>query len=325
MSQTEKVRVAILDDYQNIGLSSADWSPIQDRIAVDVYTDTVTSEDDVVQRLWSYPVVCAMRERTKFPARVIDRLPNLKLIATTGPRNAAIDVVYAKAKGIVVSGTSSKGNSTLEHIWTLILATARYLVHEDTNVKNNTQQWQTYLPLGLAGRTLGLVGVGSLGSKTAQIAKAFDMRVLGWSPHLTPERAAEAGVEFARSKEELLQQSNIVSIHMVLSDKTYHLIQETDLLLMKPTAFFINTSRGPLVDENALVKILQQRKIAGAGLDVYDIEPLPSDHPLRRLDNVTLTPHTGYVSDTNYEAFWGDTVDNILGFLEGKPKRVLTA
>ncbi|TFK57039.1 D-isomer specific 2-hydroxyacid dehydrogenase [Heliocybe sulcata] len=325
MSSTEKLRVAILDDYQDVGLSSADWSPVQDRVSVDVYTDTATSEDDVVARLQPYPIVCAMRERTKFPAEVIDRLPNLKFIATTGPRNAAIDVAYANAKGIVVSGTSGKGNSTLEHIWALILATARYLVHEDANVKRNAQKWQTYIPLGLAGRTLGLVGVGKLGSMTAKIAKAFDMRVVGWSPNLTRERAAEAGVEFAQSKEVLFRQSDIVSVHMVLSDRTHHLIKESDLLLMKPTAFFINTSRGPLVDERALVKILQQHKISGAGLDVYEIEPLPSDHPLRSLDNVTLTPHTGYVSDSMYEAFWGDTVDNIVGFLEGKPKRVLTA
>ncbi|EPQ60599.1 D-isomer-specific 2-hydroxyacid dehydrogenase NAD-binding protein [Gloeophyllum trabeum ATCC 11539] len=301
MSQAPEIRVAILDDYQNVSLTSADWSPVQGRCIIDVYRDTLSSEDDLVRRLEPYQVICAMRERTRFPASLLDRLPDLKLIATTGPFNAAIDVGHARSKSILVSGTSGKGNSTLEHIWTLILASARYLVQEDANIKKQARQWQSYIPLGLAGRTLGLVGVGRLGSATAKIAKAFEMRVIGWSPHLTPERAAQAGVEFVASKEELFRQSDVVSVHMVLSDATRHLVTESDLQSMKPTAFFINTSRGPLVDEVALVRVLQQRKIAGAGLDVYEVEPLPQDHPLRTLENVTLTPHTGYVSDTMYE------------------------
>ncbi|KAI0687770.1 D-isomer specific 2-hydroxyacid dehydrogenase [Cytidiella melzeri] len=317
------VKVAILDDYQHVALTAADWSSIRDRVAVDVFDETLSDEDALVRRLEPYPVVCAMRERTKFPASLLDRLPNLKLIATTGMWNASIDVAYAKKKGIVVSGTGGGGNSTLEHIWALILATARYIALEDAGVKARRQIWQTTVPIAVAGKTLGLVGVGKLGQATAKIAKAFDMKVVAWSPHLTPERAAAAGVGFVATKEELFEQSDIVSIHLVLSESTRRLITATDLALLKPTALFINTSRGPIVDEEALVKVLQEKRIAGAGLDVFDVEPLPLDHPLRSLTNVTLTPHTGYVSDDNYKVFWEQTVDNIRGFLDGEAKRVL--
>ncbi|KZP16841.1 hypothetical protein FIBSPDRAFT_912172 [Athelia psychrophila] len=284
--------------------------------------NTLSTEDDLVARLKPYAIICAMRERTKFRASLLDKLPNLKLIATTGPRNAAIDISYAASKGIVVSGTGGSGNSTLEHIWALILGTARHLATEDRNVKAGKEQWQSTLPIGLAGRTLGLIGVGHLGSQTAKIARAFDMRVVGWSPNLTSERAAEAGVEFAKTKEELLKQSDIVSLHMVLSDRSKGILAAGDFSKMKPSAILINTSRGPLVDEAALIKALQQKTIAGAGLDVYDVEPLPLDHDLRKLDNVTLSPHIGYVSEENYEVFWTQTVENISGFLDGEPKRV---
>lgn len=331
------VRVAILDDYQQVALTIADWSPLKDRVTVDVFTDTIAEEDALVKRLLGYQIICAMRERTKFTRSLLDRLPDLRLagnyqlrhsiclwqvrrlIATTGPFNAGIDVAHAKSKGIVVVGTGGQGNSTLEHIWALILATARYVAIDDGRVKAGKEPWQAHVPLGLSGRTLGLVGVGRFGSQTAKvssiytrplellaereakIAKAFNMKVIGWSPNLTPDRAAAAGVEFAASKEDLLRTSDIVSIHLVLSERTRHIISAADLALMKPTAFFINTSRGPLVDEAALVEVLRNKKIAGAGLDVFDVEPLPLDHPLRRLENVTLTPHTGYVNDSNYE------------------------
>lgn len=319
MSTPSKVRVAILDDYQRVALTSADWSSVSHQLAIDVFPDTLLSDDALVARLEPYTIICAMRERTKFSASVLDRLPNLKFIATTGMKNAAIDVKHATSKGVVVSGTGGSGNSTLEHIWALILATARHLVIEDKNVKEGKEQWQSTLPIGLAGRTLGLIGVGRLGAQTAkvgvhedesgiiltgicfQIAKAFDMRVVGWSPNLTPERAAEGGVEYAGSKEELFKQSDIVSIHMVLSDRTRGFVNAADLALMKPTAILINSSRGPLIQEEALIDVLQRKKIAGAGLDVYDVEPLPLDHALRKLDNVTLSPHMGYVSDKNYE------------------------
>jgi len=325
MSISERVRVAILDDYQNVAFKCADWTPILDRLAIDTYPETIHDEDALAKRLEPYAIVCAMRERTKFPASLLDRLPNLKLIATTGSWNAGVDVAHAARKGVVVSGTGGKGNSTLEHIWALILATVRYIAVEDARVKSSQVPWQVTFPMGLAKRTLGLVGVGRLGAATAKIAKAFNMEVVGWSPNLTPERAAAAGVTFSASKEELFRRSDIVSIHMVLSERTRHMITAADLALMKPTAFFINTSRGPLVDEAALVDVLKNRKIAGAGLDVFDVEPLPLEHPIRKLDNVTLSPHMGYVSDSNYEAFWGETVDNIASFLDGHPKRVISA
>ncbi|KAJ6604553.1 D-isomer-specific 2-hydroxyacid dehydrogenase NAD-binding protein [Mycena vulgaris] len=317
------LRVAILDDYQQVALKSADWSSIAQRVAVDVFSDTIADEDLLVKRLADYDIVCAMRERTKFTPSLMDRLPKLRLIATTGMRNFAIDTEHAKKQGITVSGTVSSAASTLEHIWAMILATMRHIVTEDANVKAKNPQWQTLVPTGLSGKTLGLIGVGRLGSQTAKIAKAFDMKVIAWSPNLNPERAAEAGVEFASTKAELLQQSDVVSLHIVLSERTRHIISASDLALMKPTAYLINTSRGPLVDEEALLAVLKTRAIAGAGLDVYDQEPLPLNHALRDLNNVTLTPHNAYVNDTSYKVFWEQTVDNIAAFLDGQPKRVL--
>ncbi|THH33554.1 hypothetical protein EUX98_g657 [Antrodiella citrinella] len=316
-------RVAILDDYQKVAFTLADWAPLQDRVSIDVFTDTISDEDALVARLEPYSIICAMRERTKFRASLLDRLPNLKFIATTGMKNAGIDVAYAKTKGIVVSGTGGSGDSTTEHIWALILSTARYIVTEHAGVRASRQLWQSTIPVGLQGKTLGLVGVGKLGQKTAKIAQVFGMKVIGWSPHLTRERAEAAGVGFVETKAELLQSSDIVSIQMVLSESTVHLIKAEDLALLKPSAIFINTSRGPLVDEDALVEVLQKKKIAAAGLDVFDLEPLPLDHPLRGLDNVTLSPHMGYVSDDNYKVFWAHTVENIVAFLDGSAKRVI--
>ncbi|KAF4623013.1 hypothetical protein D9613_001709 [Agrocybe pediades] len=323
MTSNSPVRVAILDDYQGVALTSADWSPLKERISIKVFRDTLHDEDAIVERLKDFEIVCAMRERTKFPRSLLDKLPNLRLIATTGMRNLGIDTAYAKEKGIVVSGTGSGGNATVEHIWALLLATVRYIAVEDANVKAGNHQWQSTMPMGLAGRTLGLIGVGRLGKATAKIAKAFDMRVIAWSPHFTPERAAEAGVEFSPSKEDLLKESDIVSLQLVLSESTRHIITKKELSLMKPTAYLINTSRGPLVDENALLEILEEEKIAGAGLDVFDVEPLPLDHPIRKAKRVTLSPHTGYLADNNYAVFWGQTVDNIDAFLKGSPKNVL--
>jgi len=253
----------------------------------------------------------------------MDRLPKLRLIATTGAINRAIDTGHAKKKGITVSATQGGSASTLEHIWALLLATVRHIAIEHANIKAKNPQWQTLVPSSLEGKTLGLIGLGKLGTQTAKIAKVFNMRVIGWSPHLTPERAAEAGVEFAATKADLLKESDIVSLHMVLSESTRHIIKASGLALMKPTAYLINTSRGPLVDENALLAVLKAKSIAGAGLDVFDQEPLPLDHPLRDLDNVTLSPHNGYANDTSYKGFWEQTVENIEAFLDGKPKRIL--
>ncbi|TDL28695.1 D-isomer specific 2-hydroxyacid dehydrogenase [Rickenella mellea] len=318
------IRVAILDDYQHVAFAMADWSPVRDKLIIDVFDDTIHDEDALAKRLLPYTIICAMRERTKFSASLLDRLPNLKFIATTGRVNRGIDLEHAERRGVVVSGTGFGGNSTLEHIWALILATVRHIAIEDRNVKAGKALWQSHIPVGLSGKTLGLIGVGHLGSSTAKIAKAFNMQVVGWSPNLTQERADAAGVQFAASKEELIRSSDIVSIHMVLSPATRHMITAEDFSQMRQSAFFINTSRGPLVDEAALVDALTRKTISGAGLDVFDLEPLPSDHPLRRLGNVTLTPHTGYVSDDNYKAFWSHTVENIEAFLQGKPKRALS-
>ncbi|KAI0652137.1 D-isomer specific 2-hydroxyacid dehydrogenase [Trametes meyenii] len=320
---SERVRVAILDDYQNVAFKFADWSSIKDRLQIDTFPDTTNDEDILAKRLEPYAIICAMRERTKFRASLLDRLPNLRFIATTGPYNAGIDVAYAKTKGVVVSGTGGKGNSTLEHIWALLLATVRYITVEDARVKAGAVPWQVTIPFGLSGRTLGLVGVGRLGTATGRIAKAFGMEVIGWSPNLTPERAEATGVTFIATKEELFRRSDVLSVQMVLSERTRHLITGADLALLKPTAFFINTSRGPLVDEEALIEVLREKRIAGAGLDVFDEEPLPLNHSIRQLSNVTLSPHTGYVSDSNYEAFWGHTVENIAAFLDGRPTRVI--
>ncbi|KAJ7783680.1 D-isomer specific 2-hydroxyacid dehydrogenase [Mycena maculata] len=319
------LRVAILDDYQSAAFKSADWSSIKQRVSVDVFSDTIADEDLLVKRLAEYHIVCAMRERTKFPQSLMDRLPNLRLIATTGMKNRAIDTEYAKKKGIIVLGTTGGSASTLEHIWAMILATVRHIVTEHANIKAKNPQWQTLVPTGLSGKTLGLIGVGRLGAQTATIAKAFNMKVLGWSPNFTPERAAQAGVGYAATKADLLQQSDIVSLHIVLSESTRHIIGASDFALMKPTAYIINTSRGPLIDEDALLAVLRVKAIAGGALDVYDKEPLPLDHALRQLDNVTLSPHNGYANDTSYEIFWEQTVENIADFLDGKvkPQRIL--
>ncbi|OJT10092.1 Glyoxylate reductase [Trametes pubescens] len=310
---SERVRVAILDDYQNVAFKFADWSGIRDRLIIDSFPETTADEDILAKRLEPYAIVCAMRERTKFRASLLDRLPNLRLIATTGMRNLGIDVAYAKTKGVTVVGTGGKGDSTLEHIWAIILATVRHIVVEDARTKAGAVPWQSTIPMGLGGKTLGLLG----------IAKAFGMEVIGWSPNLTPERAANAGVTFVPTKEELFRRSDVLSVQIVLSERTHHIIQAADLALLKPTAFFINTSRGPLVDEAALIEVLKEKRIAGAGLDVFDEEPLPLDHPLRKLPNVTLSPHMGYVSDDNYGAFWTHTVENIAAFLDGHPTRVM--
>ncbi|KAL1681562.1 hypothetical protein EV122DRAFT_205619 [Schizophyllum commune] len=297
----QRVPVAILDDYQNVALSLANWSPLDGKVDITVYNDTLHDEDALVERLAKYEIICSMRERTKFNRSLLDRLPNLKLIATTGSQNRGIDTGYAAQKGVVVSGTNNKGASTVEHIWALILSAAREIPREHNNIRSANPQWQTTVPFGLYGKTLGLVGLGRLGSRVAEIARVFGMRVQAWSPHLTEDRAHELGVDFAKTKHDLFSSSDIVSVHMVLSDETRGLITAEDLSSMKSPAIFVNTSRGPLVDESALVDVLSKGGIRSAALDVYELEPLPLDHPLRKLDNVVLSPHNGYVNDTSYE------------------------
>jgi D-3-phosphoglycerate dehydrogenase len=316
------VRCAILDDYQNVALKLADWGKVKDRVEIKVFNDHLGGQDRVIAALQGFEIIVAMRERTGFPKKVIDALPELKLLITTGMRNASIDTEAAKARGITVCGTGTFGNPTSGVAIGLMLELTRRIGFENARLHAGAP-WQTTIGLDLDGMTLGTVGLGKLGTRTANIAKAFGMKVLAWSQNLTAEKCREAGVDYA-SKDELFRQSDFITIHVVLSGRTRGLIGAAELALMKPTAFLVNTSRGPIIDEAALISVLQQRKIAGAGLDVFDIEPLPLDHPYRKMDNVVITPHLGYVSEQNYRRYFADAVDDIRGFLDGKPMRVLS-
>jgi len=308
-----RVKIAVLDDYQGVALKMADWSAVEARAQLDIYNDHLADLDAVAGRLHPYDIVCVMRERTPLKRELIERLPNLKLIASTGPRNASVDLEAAAARGIQVVHTGYFGSPTVELTWALILASARHVVAEANAVHSGG--WQHTVGDDLAGKTLGIIGLGSLGSKIAKIGAAFGMNVIAWSQNLTAERAGLAGAALV-AKEVLLRESDIVSIHLVLSDRTRGLIGAHELNLMKPTARLVNTSRGPIVAESALIAALQERRIAGAAIDVYDTEPLPVQHPYRKLENLLATPHIGYVSRELYERFYRDTVSNILTWLE---------
>jgi phosphoglycerate dehydrogenase-like enzyme len=308
-----QLKIAVLDDYQGVALNMADWSGLANRAQVDVYNDHLADPDAVVQRLLPYDIVCVMRERTPLQRGVLERLPNLKLIASTGPRNASIDLEAAAAHGIKVVHTGYFGSPTVELTWALILAGARHLTAEAAAVRGG--EWQHSVGDDLSGQTLGILGLGNLGSKVAQVASAFGMKVIAWSQNLTADRAAAAGAALV-TKEELLRQADFVSIHLVLSERTRGLIGTRELSLMKPTARLINTSRGPIVVEADLIQALKSGQIAGAALDVYDTEPLPADHPYRKLANLLATPHIGYVSHRLYERFYRDTVSNILAWMD---------
>ena len=309
------MKIAVLDDYQNVALKMADWSGLADRAQVDVYNDHLAGSDDVVNRLRPYDVVCVMRERTPLNRGIIERLPNLKLIASTGPRNASIDLEAAAASGIKVVHTGYFGSPTVELTWALILGGARHLTEEAAAVRRGG--WQHTIGDDLSGQTLGILGLGNLGSKVAQVASAFGMKVIAWSQNLTAEKAAAAGAALV-SKDDLLRQADFVSIHLVLSDRTRGLIGARELSLMRPGARLINTSRGPIVVEADHIQALSAGKIAGAAIDVYDTEPLPPDHPYRRMANLLATPHIGYVSRRLYERFYRDTVSNILAWLDAR-------
>jgi phosphoglycerate dehydrogenase-like enzyme len=309
------VKIAVLDDYQDAALVMADWSGLADRAQVEVYKDHLAGSDDVVKRLHPYDIVCVMRERTPLNRGIIERLPNLKLIASTGPRNASIDLEAAAARGVKVVHTGYFGSPTVELTWALILGSARHLTEEAAAVRRGG--WQHTIGDDLSGQTLGILGLGNLGSKVAQVALAFGMKVIAWSQNLTAEKAAAAGAALV-SKDDLLRQSDFVSIHLVLSDRTRGLIGARELSLMRPGARLINTSRGPIVAEADLIQALSAGKIAGAAIDVYDTEPLPPDHPYRRMANLLATPHIGYVSRRLYERFYRDTVSNILAWLDAR-------
>jgi phosphoglycerate dehydrogenase-like enzyme len=316
------LRCAILDDYQNVALAMADWSKVAGELEIKVFNEHLGSPDEVITALQGFAIVCAMRERTPFPRAVIEALLDLKLLITTGMRNASIDLDAAKTRGVVVCGTPSFGNATAAIATGLMLELARRIGYENHRLKAGAP-WQTTIGLDLEGLTLALLGLGKLGSRMAEIGRAFKMNVIAWSQNLTAETCKQVGVEHV-GRDDLFRRADFLSIHVQLSPRTRGLIGAKELGLMKPTAYLVNTSRGPIIDEAALIAALRDKRIAGAGLDVFDIEPLPVDHPLRGLDNVVLTPHLGYVAEQNYRAFYAGIVDDIRGFLDGKPLRVLT-
>jgi D-3-phosphoglycerate dehydrogenase len=316
-----KYRCAILDDYQNVALQMADWSKVASDLDIKVFNEHLGGPDNLVKALQGFQIVSAMRERSAFPRAVIEKLPDLKLLITTGMRNASIDVAAAKERGVTVCGTGGFGNPTSGIAIGLMLELTRHIGYENARLKAGAA-WQSTIGPDLEGMTLGVLGLGKLGARTSRIAKAFGMKVIAWSQNLTPEKCAEAGVEYV-SKDDLFRQADFITIHVVLSQRSRGLVGAKEIGLMKPTAYLINTSRGPIVDQAALMAALREKKIAGAGLDVYDVEPLPLDHPYRKMDNVVLTPHLGYVSLQNYRAYFAGVVEDIRGFIDGKPVRVL--
>ncbi len=307
------MKIAILDDYQNVALKLADWSQLEKRARIDVFHDHLPDANAVVMRLLPYDVVCVMRERTPLRREIIERLPNLKMIASTAPRNASIDMAAAAARGIKVVHTGYFSSPTVELTWALILAGARHLTAEAAALRRG--EWQHTVGEDLSGKTLGILGLGSIGAKIATIGLAFGMKTVAWSQNLTAEKAQALGAKWM-TKEELLRQSDVVSIHLVLSDRTRGLIGARELALMKRSARLINTSRGPIIEEAALIQALERGRIAGAAIDVYDTEPLPADHPFRKLNNLLATPHIGYVSRGLYQRFYQDTVSNIVAWLD---------
>jgi phosphoglycerate dehydrogenase-like enzyme len=317
-NSAEPARIAVLDDYQNVALSMADWSGLDKRATVTVFNDHLADPDAVVSRLQSFDVVCVMRERTPMSRAIIELLPRLRLIASTALRNASIDLEAAAQRGVEVMHTGYSSSPTIELTWALILASARHLVAENASLRAGG--WQRCVGDDLAGRTLGVLGLGNIGGAVARIGKAFGMEVIAWSQNLTADRATEAGAVLV-TKEELFREADIVTIHLVLSRRTRELVGADELALMKPTARLVNTSRGPIVVEADLLAALRNGNIAGAGIDVFDQEPLPPDHPFRSQANLLATPHIGYVSRGLYARFYQDTVDNIRQWLDAQGER----
>jgi phosphoglycerate dehydrogenase-like enzyme len=315
-------RLAILDDYQGVARSFGDWDRLGDHLDVTVFQDHLADEDALTARLEPFDAVALMRERTPFPRSLIDRLPNLKLITTSGMWNASVDLVACEERGIAVCGTQTSGSGTAQVTWALIFALAQQITVVDRDIREG--RWQTGLGDELAGKTLGLLGLGRVGAKVARAAPAFDMNVIAWSANMTSERAAAAGAVLVE-RDELFARADYVSVHLVLSPRTRGLIGTSEFALMKPTAFLINTSRGPIVDEPALIDALRRQSIAGAGLDVFDIEPLPLDHPLRSIPNTVLTPHIGYASKGSYALFYSQMLEDVEAWLAGTPiRRILS-
>jgi phosphoglycerate dehydrogenase-like enzyme len=315
-------RVAILDDYQAAAVEFADWSQLPADTEVVPFREHINDDDELVALLGGFDVVVAMRERTPFSRARLERLGDLRLLVTTGMHNAAIDMDAARELGIVVTGTGGMLTPTSELAWGLLLSLARQIPQEDRNVREGG--WQQTVGTDLAGATLGLVGLGNLGALVASVGRAFRMDVIAWSQNLTQERAEKVGVRRVE-KDEVFETADFLSVHLVLSERSRGLIGPRELSLMKPTAYLVNTSRGPIVDEIALISALEQGRLAGAGLDVFDQEPLPPNHPFRRLPNVVITPHIGYVSRRCYQIFYREIVEDIAGYLRGEPIRVANA
>jgi phosphoglycerate dehydrogenase-like enzyme len=313
-------RIAVLDDYQRIAPTMADWGRLPADCSVEFFTEHLLNEEIRAQTLEPFEIIVAMRERTPFPAALLARLPNLRLLVTTGMRNAAIDTTAAVKYGITVCGTRGQRTATAELTWGLILSLARHIPAEDRAMRAGG--WQSTIGPSLEGKVLGVIGLGNLGSQVAAVGKTFGMDIVAWSQNLTAERAAQHGAHLV-SKDDLLAQSDIVTVHLVLSERTRGLIGRRELALMKPSAYLVNTSRGPIVEEATLIEALSSGAIAAAALDVYDQEPLPIDHPLRRLPNTVLTPHLGYVTTDGYRIFYGDAVEDIVAFLGGDRVRVI--
>ncbi|MEN3347350.1 MAG: hypothetical protein V7632_985 [Bradyrhizobium sp.] len=317
-----RLSCAILDDYFDLALSVADWPRLKDRVDVTVFDKPFASEADAAANLKDAEIICAMRERTPFPRALLDKLPKLKLLITSGMRNAAIDAEALKERGIVFCGTQYSRDPTAALAMGLILELTRGIGRENARMHAG-EPWQTFAGTEIEGKTLGIIGLGKLGSKVAGMAKPFGMNVIAWSPNLTPEKCKEAGVGYA-GKDELFATSDIITIHVVLSPRSRGLVSAADLARMKPSAYLVNTARGPIVDEDALLAALRDNKIAGAGIDVFAVEPLPTDHPLRRLDNVVITPHLGYATREGLQTHYQQMVDCIDAFTKGgEPPRRL--
>ena len=314
------MKLAILDDYQGTAKDLADWSKLPAGVEVEFFQDHIVDEDQLVERLGDFDLVQGMRERTPFPRSVLSRLPNLRLLITTGRRNASFDIEAASELGITVCGTNGGGEGTTELTWGLILAMLRHIPEEER--RSRAGSWGTTVGIGVKGKTLGLIGLGHIGSLVARVAKAFDMNVIAWSQNMTHERANECGATLV-DKETLFRDSDIVSVHLVLSDRTRGLVGKSDLAFMKPSAYIVNTSRGPIIDEMALIDVLERKAIAGAALDTFVIEPLPKDHPFFKTPNTLISPHLGYVIDDSYETFYAGVIENVRAFTSGEPVRTI--
>jgi D-3-phosphoglycerate dehydrogenase len=316
-----RLRCAILDDYFNLALTVADWSKIKDRVDVTVFNQPFASPEAAASSLKDFEIICAMRERTAFPRAMFAALPKLKLLITSGMRNASIDLEAAKERQVVLCGTHWPRDPTAPLTMGLILELTRNIGRESARMHAG-EPWQKFVGMEIEGKTLGVVGLGKLGAKVSGLAKAFGMNVIAWSPNLTPERCKEVGVGYA-TKEELFSTADIVTVHVVLSDRSRGLVGAADLARMKPTSYLVNTARGPIVDEAALLETLKARKIAGAAVDVFSVEPLPVDHPLRKLDNLVLTPHLGYATQETFRAHYSQMIEGIEAWFKSEPMRRL--